>query len=406
MTHIIYISYDGMTDPLGQSQVLPYLRGLAKKGYKFHLISFEKADRYEQNRTFIENMCSEAGVDWHPMTYTKKPPLLSTMYDVNRMWRKAKSLAKNHPIKLVHCRSYIAALIGLRLKHNFGIKFLFDMRGFWADERIDGKIWSRSNPIFNKVYQFFKKKELDFLKEADYTISLTENAKDEILSWKEFQTNPIPIQVIPTCVDLELFNPEKITTQEKIQLRKKLNVQDEAYILGYVGSIGTWYMLPEMLDFFITLKSKIPTAVFLLVTADDHSAIMNQCLEKGISKEDVFLTKCNHKDVPLHLALFDSSVFFIRPTYSKKASSPTKQGEIMAMGIPLTCNYGVGDTDLLIEKYKAGSVVHAFVKENYLKAINYENFDRESSMNGAQSYFGLKNGVEKYAQVYLDILKK
>ena len=30
---ILYVSYDGMTDPLGQSQVIPYLRELTKLGY-------------------------------------------------------------------------------------------------------------------------------------------------------------------------------------------------------------------------------------------------------------------------------------------------------------------------------------------------------------------------------------
>ena len=43
--NVLYLSYDGMTDPLGQSQVLPYIIGLSKKGYKFHLVSFEKPNR-------------------------------------------------------------------------------------------------------------------------------------------------------------------------------------------------------------------------------------------------------------------------------------------------------------------------------------------------------------------------
>ena len=38
----LYLSYDGISDPLGQSQVLPYLKGLARLGHKIHLISFEK----------------------------------------------------------------------------------------------------------------------------------------------------------------------------------------------------------------------------------------------------------------------------------------------------------------------------------------------------------------------------
>jgi hypothetical protein len=40
--HVLFLSYDGMTDPLGQSQVLPYLMELRKKGYCITLMIFEK----------------------------------------------------------------------------------------------------------------------------------------------------------------------------------------------------------------------------------------------------------------------------------------------------------------------------------------------------------------------------
>ena len=36
----LFLSYDGMTDPLGPSQVLPYLVGLAARGHRITLISF------------------------------------------------------------------------------------------------------------------------------------------------------------------------------------------------------------------------------------------------------------------------------------------------------------------------------------------------------------------------------
>ena len=39
---VLFISYNGMLDPLGQSQVLPYLRELAKRGVRFTLLSFER----------------------------------------------------------------------------------------------------------------------------------------------------------------------------------------------------------------------------------------------------------------------------------------------------------------------------------------------------------------------------
>src|SRR5690242_9441765 len=44
---VLFISYNGMLDPLGQSQVLPYLRELARRGVGFTLLSFERAKAFE-----------------------------------------------------------------------------------------------------------------------------------------------------------------------------------------------------------------------------------------------------------------------------------------------------------------------------------------------------------------------
>jgi hypothetical protein len=54
MAGVLYISYDGMLEPLGQSQVLSYLRHLAVDR-EIHLISFEKADDWG-NTSARENL--------------------------------------------------------------------------------------------------------------------------------------------------------------------------------------------------------------------------------------------------------------------------------------------------------------------------------------------------------------
>jgi len=401
LTHVLYISYDGMTDPLGQSQVLPYLSGLSKEGFKFHLISFEKEEKYKIHREHIQAICDRDGIVWHPLKYTKKPPLLSTLYDVTRMKQLAKKLHQQHVFKIVHCRSYISALVGMGMKKRYNTRFLFDMRGFWADERVDGNIWDLKNPIFKRVYSFFKKKEIQFFSTADYVISLTYNGKEEIESWPEFHNKPPKIEVIPCCVDLDLFNPTKIQEEKKEELRLKLGISKSDFILGYVGSIGTWYMLSEMLDYFKVLNKTNPTAKFLFVTGENPETILSKAIEKGIQASSILVTSCRHAAVPLNISLFNLSVFFIRPTYSKKASSPTKQGEIMAMGIPLICNAGVGDTDLVVKKYDSGSVLNELSEENYLK--NYEvptSFSKEKTMEGAREFYALGTGVERYLKVY------
>ena len=43
----LYVSYDGALDPLGRSQVVPYLEGLAARGWRFDLVTFEEKAQFE-----------------------------------------------------------------------------------------------------------------------------------------------------------------------------------------------------------------------------------------------------------------------------------------------------------------------------------------------------------------------
>ena len=130
--NILYISYDGLTDPLGQSQILPYILGLSKKGYAFTIISAEKSSIFDSRKKQIEKICKESNIDWRPINYTKTPPILSTIYDVRIINNLAFKLYKEKSFYAVHCRSYISAIVGRKMQQKLGVKFIFDMRGFWA----------------------------------------------------------------------------------------------------------------------------------------------------------------------------------------------------------------------------------------------------------------------------------
>ncbi|OFZ53476.1 MAG: hypothetical protein A3D92_20335 [Bacteroidetes bacterium RIFCSPHIGHO2_02_FULL_44_7] len=400
-TSVLYLSYDGMTDPLGQSQVLPYLRGLAQKGYTIHLVSYEKQDRFQKHRNHIQKMCDDMKVIWHPQDYVVGGSIFTTIRQVRRMQKIAFYLQAKHQFSIVHCRSYISALAGLKLKRKLGTKFIFDMRGFWADERVDGGLWSLSNPLYRLIYKYFKRKELQFFKESDYTISLTKCGQDEIKSWAALKDSPIKIQVIPCCVDLDLFDPKAVSEAAKEALRTSLGISKSDYVLGYVGSIGTWYMLPEMLDYFRTLKNTLPNAKFLFVTSENAEKIQTLAIAMGLNRSDILVTSVLHYQVPACISIFDKSIFFIRPTYSKKASSPTKQGEIMAMGVPLICNAGIGDTSEIVESQNSGTVIKEFTESAYIAAINGEQiFDSTAISAGAKTIFSLEEGVKRYLKVY------
>ena len=332
------------------------------------------------------------------------------------MYVLAKKIHKKNNIDLIHCRSYQSAEIGLRFKRKYNIPWVFDMRGFWADERIDGKIWDLSNPIFKFIYNHYKKKEIQFLTNANQIISLTHNAKKEILSWQTLKTLPstfknksLSIEVIPCCVDTELFKINSVNQQKVTELKNQLNIEEDSFVMGYVGSIGTWYMLPEMLDFFIVLKTKNSKSIFVFITNESEDKIKSIAIQKGINPNDIKVGSCLHKEVPTYISLFDISIYFILPAYSKKASSPTKQGELMAMGIPIVCNANVGDADKIIAETNSGWVISNFEENEYekiaIKILNEPLPDRQEIIQHGIKEFNLETGSERFRKTYERILK-
>jgi glycosyltransferase involved in cell wall biosynthesis len=393
-----------MTDPLGQSQVLPYLCGLSAKGAEITLISAEKSVNFEKTKGVVTPIIEAANINWRPVNYTAKPPIVSTIKDIRKIKKKALQLHQEHAFDIVHCRSYISALIGLHFKRKLGVKFIFDMRGFYADERVDGKIWNLKNPAYKRVYTYFKKKELEFLHHADHIISLTENAKHEMLSWKPNQGKNLHFTVIPCCTDLKLFNSNSIKASDQDELRKTYHLKPDDFVISYLGSIGTWYMLDEMMAFFSELLQKHPTAKFVFITNDSKELIYTAATKFNVPEERIAIKGAPRALVPAALSLSKLAIFFIKPVFSKKASCPTKLGEIMGLGIPTICNSNVGDVDGVIEKYNAGILIHEFNSNSYQEAIakieETLNSDRSKLVAGANEYFSLEKGVEKYFGIY------
>lgn len=392
---VLYLSYDGLTDPLGQSQILPYVCGLAH-AYNIHIISFEKPDVYQKRKEAIDAVCIQHNLFWHPLPYHKKPPVVSTAYDLFRLWREAKRLHTCLNFSIVHCRSYLTALAGLRLKEKYGIKFIFDMRGFWADERVEGGIWKMSNPVYKSIYKFFKRKERDFLAHADHIITLTHNSKKEIESWKIARS---PIKVIPTCTDLNVFDPLSVTTERTEALRKQLGIKSSTFVLLYLGSWGTWYMASSMLRFFELMQQQIPDSVFLIVTNDPKQVP---------DKPGVITRSVSRNEVPSFIRLATASVFFIQPVFSKKASAATKAGELLAMNVPIVTNAGWGDMEQFISETNCGILVQDLTDEKLGIAVQTLR-DKKFPPNLrsiAEQNFDLKKGVEAYSLVYTSLAGK
>jgi glycosyltransferase involved in cell wall biosynthesis len=406
--NILFISYDGMTDPLGQSQVIPYLQGLSKDGNIIFLLSCEKPAAFAQHKPVVENLLKGFDITWVPIQYTKNPPVLSTLLDIRQLRKQAKMIHKKYAIDMVHTRAGVPALVGLWMKKKFGVKFLHDIREFYADSRVEGDMWNLKNPLYKIVYNFFKKKEAQQVIASDGIVCLTYAAEKIIKTWPEYNQNT-PLQVIPCSADLVLFDADKINDHAKAAIRKELGINEGDFVVSYLGSIGGWYLTDEMLRFCKVLSDKITNIKFLFISPHRHEEIAAAGAKQQLDSSTIIVRKAARKQVPLFLSVSNMSIFFIRPCYSKQSSSPTKHGEIMAMGIPLVTNSGVGDVDTILEQYHSGFVIPALNEKEYIniaeKIASGIHFNTTEIRRGAKEFYSLEAAVEKYKTIYDKILR-
>lgn len=405
---VLFITYDGLTDNLGGSQILPYLTGLAGSGHKITILSCEKPGK-EREKELLRKTLQAKGIEWSAAKYHKRPPVLSSIFDAWSIKRRAAALHRREKFDLVHCRSYLPSLVGLWLKRKYGIRLVFDMRGFWADERVDGGLWNLLHPLYRAVYGFFKRKEKEFLIESDAVISLTEAGKREMLRWDFSPTLPSRLSVIPCCVDLDHFNQAGSQKSRSIA-REALGFSSNDLVCSYLGSTGTWYLLSEMMAFFRCFSSSHPSAKFLFITPDPESVIRAAAEKAGISPSKLVVLSAKREMVPGLLSAVDFGLFFIRPSYSKISSSATKLAEFLAMGIPVISNQGVGDQTELFGRNAVGHLVAEFTVSEYEKAIaaipSLLRLDRSQIRALAEREFSLAGGVAQYHKIYNSLARE
>ncbi len=382
----IYVSYDGALDPLGASQVLPYVRGLAARGVEFTLISFEKPRlwRDELHREAAQEALASAGIRWHPLRYHRRPRLPGTLLDLARGSRAIRRELRGGRGQLVHARGDVAMVMARWARLPRHVSLLYDMRGFFSDERVESGSWRRGSLVDRAV----RAAEGRNLLRADGLVVLTRRA---VRLLAERHPSLPPHRVIPTCVDDAVFRPGQ-------------GDRTPDFGLVYSGSVGTWYMLKEMVD-FSTVASQVVKGRTLWLTPQPEAVRRAGALQDGAE----FRSLAPH-EVPGWLRRARAAFFFIRPTPAKSASCPTKLAEALATGLPVVANRGVGDVDEELEAARVGVLVEGFTKLDYEHAaarLVALLRDPETSVRCralATRHYGIDIGVARYWSLYSTLL--
>jgi glycosyltransferase involved in cell wall biosynthesis len=389
----LYICYFGLREPLVQTQVLPYLRELAKAGVRVYLMTFEPqlSERWTTQATATEQArLAGEGIEWTALPYHKSPSAPATLYDILAGARAAVRLVRRHGIQVLHARAHIPLAMALLAGRVTQCALIFDIRGLMAEEYADAGIWTENSANFRII----KRLERAGIRKADQLVVLTKAMKSWLLNNQLRGSENI--EVIPCCVDFAGYdNAADVASPNEI------------FEVVYAGSVTGLYLLEEMGRFFLALRALEPRAFLRILTTSSATEAGERLRRVGLQPEDFWIEGVSAQEVPRYLQRARLGLSFRKPTFSQLAASPTKIAEYLAAGLPVVSNSGIGDTDDLLEREKVGVLVHDFTPEALAAAARRAiELAGEASIETrctavARRYFDLKSvGAAGYLSVY------
>lgn len=163
------------------------------------------------------------------------------------------------------------------------------------------------------------------------------------------------VEVLPNAVDPDVFRP-----MSKEDARRNLGINEDTFVIGFVGSVSKRHELPTLLR----AVSRLEGIEVVIVGEGDLRADLDELAsELGISDRVRFVGRVDHEEVPEYIATFDVGYGVVS---NEKASNPIKCYEYLACERPVLSSrspemafIGEVDAGLLVDTVATEPVVEA-----------------------------------------------
>lgn len=396
MTPTIYVTRNGLLEPLGQSQVLGYLRGLSQQ-YRVTLISYEKDEDWaDANRVAeMRATCAQLGIHWLPQRFWPRPRLVAPALSLVRMAWLVRREVRRQGAQLIHARSYIPAVAAMAVGRVVGVPFLFDMRALWPEELITAGRLKRGSILHRMIVAA----ERACLRRAGAVVALTHAAVDHLNRVYPEEMGGQRVVIIPTCADLERFVPAKTPPARRV--------------IGCLGTVlSGWFRLDWLATFLAVAAQKDPELSFELTTRDDPVVVRAAVDPAGMLGSRLVISASPSGQVHEVLQRQMASVmFYAGGEVSELGRSPTRLAEILGCGVPVVANAGVGDVARIIRDYDVGVLAQGGSKPEMeaamtaLLALQADPDLPARCRKAAEEVFSREKGTAAFAAIYEQIIR-
>lgn len=386
----LYVSYDGLLDPLGQSQILPYIQGLAAQGYRFVLISFEKTDRPPSQIEALKVQLAGQGIRWQVLPFRRGR--FQYIWRILRGTWALRVLASRHHPDLVHARTILAAAL-VRLAY-IRAPLIYDNRSF-AGEWIDANRLRPGSP----QAQLFQALETHLIRTAAGLVVLDQSGAAYLR--EAYPSLSTLIQVVPTCTDptrFPLFNQPSAASPLRFV---------------FLGGARFPYRPDLALQLIHQLVRVGVDCRVDFINESDHSEIRAALAATGFPYERCRIVAMPQARVPEALVQYHCGLVFNTSGRWRRMSSPTKLGEYLAAGLHVLGLSGINALDRLAASHP--SLISVLSEDQLSCGLPPEALkqlvalirgpDRPNQARElASAHYGIQLAHQRYATLYQQVL--
>ncbi|MGJ3234412.1 hypothetical protein [Marivirga sp.] len=366
---IFVFAYYSFKDPVFQSAVLPYLKAVQDENLKYVLLTWEqKQFPLSKNQIKkIEDDLVNYHISWRRTTWHSgsfKP--IKKIFDFTFGLIYCLNLISKFKATKIFSEGFPGAVIGHYLSKLSNKPHIIHTFEPHADYMLESGVWQKSS----WEYRFLKKMEIPIAKHAQHIITAT-SAYKNLLNQNGIENH---IHTIPSCINMEEYN---FNEESRTQIRSELKIKNDQIVIVYLGKIGGMYMEEELFNFFkhcLMLDSN--KFHFFLFTNHPQELIKHKLNQFNISQQKVYSNYLEKEEVSKYLSAADIGFCGIRPIQSRRFSSPIKNGEYWACGLPTLIPFGISDDYILAEEENIGGVFNTIEEITLSKIENLSTISR------------------------------
>ena len=354
--NILFLGYWGANEGLSQATINPNLRILAdfQEVQKIHYISIERNSERQFNIPFHRKIEHTPYKSRHVY-----PRVLNKFLDLIGVIVLSKKIINRESIDFLICRSSLAGVAGYYLHLFTRIQFAVESFEPHASYMLELGIWKKNGISYTlqSYWERCQKKTAKMLMPVTYNYS-------QLLIKEGVQKSRLA--VMPCSVDTEMF---KFDYNFRRFIRGKHRIKIHAKVGVYVGKFGGLYLDEKAFEIFRIAKEVIPTFFLFILTPVSKQKIVHKLLKVGFKRDDFFITKVEHGEVPKFLSASDFAFCLHNPLPSMSFVSPIKNGEYWSCGLPILMPKGIGDDSNIIESQDEAGVVFDLNESSIIRAI-------------------------------------